>query len=235
MLSRLAIPHASRLLSRRGCSIFSPLCTSVRPGPGPDPITGRERRRVLPSIEEIRSYSPAELEHARLDLEEAIELMRSNYAPSLDARKAQLLRLLAATHLRLGGAMDAEPALDEALDLEERAKAMSGEYAGGVAAHRETVFLLAVTNQKLGRTFKARRAFEKIIDEDDSFWRARFHLGLMQINAGKYEEASELLERVCQDSPGHEMAEDLLKKLEERRKAQNIEYDVPKDSDLFNQ
>ena len=65
------------------------------------PSVGRNAGRALPTIEQIRQGGPNDLESARLDLSHAISLMPP-FTESLESRRGELLRLLGATHLRLG-------------------------------------------------------------------------------------------------------------------------------------
>lgn len=188
------------------------------------------RRRTLPTIDQIRIFDPADLEHARMDLTSALQMIGN--APSTDARRSELLRLLAVTHIRLGSPLDAEDCLREALDLEEAAKAMTGQYASGCSkAHREVRFLLGVVAQKLQNFAVAEGQLSAVVAEDDSHWRARFHLALVRLSAAEpsFDDCAALLERVLQDEPGHLSAQQILDKLHERKAAEQIKLDPLKE------
>ena len=71
------------------------------------------QRRTLPTIHDIRHFSPAELEFARLDLQAALELVPP-FVESTEPRRGELLRLLASAQIRLGNPLDAEGLLEDA-------------------------------------------------------------------------------------------------------------------------
>ena len=183
------------------------------------------QRRRLPTVEDIRRYSPAELEHARVDLADALDLI--GHAKVTEARRGELLRLLATTHLRLGASLDAEHCLDEALDIEDRNLAMTSEPEDGGAARCDTTFLLGVCYQKSGRLDRAERKFNEVLASDDDHWRSRFHLALLRIKGSDFEEAEELLLRVHELSPDHEKTIELLAKLKERSDAEQLKLAPP--------
>lgn len=171
------------------------------------PLTGARMlsTRPLPGMDDIRSFSAPELEAARLQLSQAIEV-----EPSVEERAA-LQRLLGATHLRLGAPLDAEAPLEDAL-------AASDE---GTPGHTETRFLLGVCYQKSARPDEAMTEFEAVIAEDDEHWRARFHMALMAVAEGLYDEAEQMLHDVFEINPSHADTIAILEKLEERRAAEN--------------
>ena len=183
-------------------------------------------RKALPTIEQIRAFSAGDLEQARLDLSNALDMIPP-FNESTEARRGELCRLLATTHLRLGNPLDAETLLDDARDIEDRHVAMKGALVDGGAALRETRFLLGVCYEKSGRSDLADREFSYVLSADDGHWRARFHLALLKVSQAEYGEAEELLTRVLEDSPGHATAADLLSKLVERRDAEANKLKLP--------
>ena len=96
---------------------------------------------------------------------------------------------------------------------------MKGVPPDGGSAQRETSFLLGLCYQKSGRDEKAWTSFKAVIAEEPSHWRARFHIALLQVQQGEFDEAEAMLQRVLQESPGHGTTTTLLKKLAERRAA----------------
>ena len=181
-------------------------------------------RRALPTIHDIRAFAPAELEHARIDLSEALELIPP-FVESTEPRRGELLRLLASTNLRLGDALEAEKHLEDARDIEDRYIAMKGPPPDGGAARRETTFLLGVCYQKSGREDEAQRSFTSVLADDDAHWRARFHMALLLVSRAEWDEAASLLERVLEDNPSHATAGEVLRKLNERRAAEELKFD----------
>lgn len=182
---------------------------------------------------------PADLEDARLDLIDALQMMGDG-TPATDFRRVELLRLLASTYLRLGNSLSAEELLEEALDIGEAAEAMTGTFAGdarmtGDASRREIHFLFGVCMQKTGRVEEAALKFQKVLLEDEGHWRARFHLATARITDGRYEEAEELLERVLAESPPdsspHATTATLLEKIKERRDAEAGRLDLVEHDD----
>ena len=190
--------------------------------------TSSTKRRALPSIDAIRRFDATELEDARVDLSQALELLPP-FVESTEPRRGELLRLLSATHLRLGSALDAEDLLTDALDIEDRHLGMKGEPADGGAARRETTFLLGVVYQKSGREEQALSAFQSVLSADDGHWRARFHLALLHISNETWSEAEELLDGVLEQCPGHATAADLLEKLKVRRDAEANRIELSED------
>ena len=98
---------------------------------------------------------------------------------------------------------------------------MTGEYASGAQAHCEIRFLQGVVAQKLYRTSVAEAKLSAVLREDDSHWRARFHLALTRLSAEEpdFDEAEALLERVLEQNPTHPTAQSMLEKLRERKAA----------------
>lgn len=191
-------------------------------------LTSSQTRRTLPTVHDIRRFGTAELEDARLDLSQALSIIPP-FTESLEPRRGELLRLLASTHLRLGDAIAAEEALDDARDIDDRHQAMHGDPPDGGLARRETSFLLGVAYQKSGREAEARQKFEAVLSEDDGHFRARFHLALLCVSKCEYVEAESMLARVLVDSPDHATASDILARLRERRAAEANELAVPDD------
>lgn len=117
-------------------------------------------RRPLPTIEDVRRFSRAELEAARLALSEALRAADEALAATYDAdaarRRTTLARVLAATLLRLGSALDAETVVKEALACDGGAHGASDEDL------LELRFLLGVCYQKSGREEQALDAFESV-------------------------------------------------------------------------
>ena len=203
------------------------------PSLGPTLVRGlasSATRRVLPTIEDIRGADPRALEDARVDLGKALELV--GFSKATESRRSELLRLLATTNLRLGSYLEAESLLDEALDIEDRQLAMTSEPADGGAVRREVSFLLGVCYQKSGRLDRAERMFNGVLAADDAHWRSRFHLALLSVKQGQFDEAEELLARVLDESPGHAAATELLGKLKERRDAEELKLEPPPAPDV---
>ena len=120
--------------------------------------------------------------------------------------------LLAATQIRLGSPLDAEPLLDEQL------AALDREADG--AAWREAAFLLGVCYQKSGRPDKALSMFEDVLADDELHWRARFHTALLAIDEAEFEVAADLLLGVLATNPDHAESQRILDKLQERKEAE---------------
>lgn len=222
LLARRTAPPRVGLLQSLTAPSFLAKRTLCSPSGEPPKFGGWRGRRQLPTLSAIRAFDAADLENARIDLMEALKLIGT--AESTDARRSELLRLLATTHLRLGSPLEAEDCLEVALDIEERSKAMSGEYAGGKSAHLEARFLMGVVAQKLYRLEEAEKQLTSVLADDDTHWRARFHLALVRLSAEEpdFDEAEALLTRVLADEPTHPTAQTMLDKLRERRAAAEL-------------
>lgn len=125
--------------------------------------------------------------------------------------------LLASTLLRLGDAIEAESALEDASkwveDGDERI---------------EHTFLLGVCYQKSGREELASRAFDEVLRATDgAHWRARFHMALLAVSQGWFDEAIALLHDVVEANPEHAESLAILEKLIERRDAENNRLEPP--------
>ena len=202
-LSRVSGPmpgHEATLTGSRGDTFRRAVCT--------------QKRARLPNIDQIRSFGPKELEAARLDLTAALDMI-PRLSPSTEPRRVELTRLLATTHVRLGSYLDAETLLLETTEADS-----SERTEGNGPARRDVDFLLGVCYQKTGRVGQARRAFRKVLDADESHWRATFHLALTHCEEREWKEAEQLLYRVLKHNPDHPATNDILEKLKLRRDAE---------------
>ncbi|EOD24982.1 hypothetical protein EMIHUDRAFT_457641 [Emiliania huxleyi CCMP1516] len=194
-------------LSRR--LIGTGLASVARRSPSRPPISRLARLSVcsvarVPTAEDVRAYSPSELEAARLQLVAALDGAEHSLASDFSVEAAQqrthLARVLAMTLLRLGSPLDAEQTIVDALGVPRgvtggeaarwcRARGgdagCSSEEKSCEPAPLEMAFLLGVCYQKSGRTREALAAFEEVLRESEGHWRARYHTALLAIGGGR--------------------------------------------------
>ena len=124
-----------------------------------------------------------------------------------------------------GNAAFKEGRLDEALACQ------GGAHAASEDELTEMTFLLGVAYQKSGREERALDAFERVLKSTDGeHWRARFHMALLSVSNGWFDQAASLLTVVLEQHPGHAQAAELLSKLRERSDAVQNKL-VPPDDD----
>ncbi|KAL1527612.1 hypothetical protein AB1Y20_008998 [Prymnesium parvum] len=170
-------------------------------------------------MDEVRGFTPEQLEDARLNLKHALDVERN----LSDQERCTANRILGGTLLRLGSTFEAEERLEEALAFEEAAHGDPRSTASG----REIIFMLGVVYQRTERVEDAIHSFETVMEADDSHWRSKFHLATMAVKSQMYADARELLEQVLRDEPDHQLSLQILGKLDELDACKNEEVADP--------
>ena len=187
----------------------------------PDPPSSRP----LPTIEDVRRFSPAELEDARLQLSRELRLTEASRVEAFDAekeaRRVAIARLLGMTLVRLGSPLDAEEVIEDALASRHD---MSDE------ERLELQFLLGVCYQKSGREEQALDAFERVLERTGGeHWRARFHMALISIANGWHAQGEAMLRTVLEHNPQHAESLRIIGLLEVRRQTEQNKLVPPAD------
>lgn len=187
----------------------------------PDPPSSRP----LPTIEDVRRFSTAELEDARLQLSRELRLTEASRVEAFDAeteaRRVVIARLLGMTLVRLGSPLDAEEVIEDTLASRHD---MSDE------ERLELQFLLGVCYQKSGREEQALDAFERVLERTGGeHWRARFHMALISIANGWHAQGEAMLRTVLEHNPQHAESLRIIGLLEVRRKTEQNKLVPPAD------
>ena len=221
LLARRTAPPRVGLLQSLTAPSFLAKRTLCSPSGEPPKFGGWRGRRQLPTLSAIRAFDAADLENARIDLwklSSSLVLPNPLMPDGVSCYGFSQQRIFALAHhwkqriawKWLWTLRNEARRCQRVCGRQERAPRGALPHGRGCP--------------KLYRLEEAEKQLTSVLADDDTHWRARFHLALVRLSAEEpdFDEARALLTRVLADEPTHPTAQTMLDKLRERRAAAEL-------------